>query len=195
MCTARVHGRRPSVDSEGPIGAKPPELRGFTLVELLLVITLLAVLSAVAVPKLSGTLRRTGLQEGAGDLAAVIRLGRQEAVRRGLSVRLTVDRKESSYELELQDPVHNYEETYVDFEDSLLDARHYLPEGIRFVQEDDTPQATREYVFPASGIGDPQTIEVADAAGQRIRLELGAWYEDLRVTRAGRTPGDAYAAP
>ena len=58
---------------------------GFTLVEALIVVTLLAVLAAVALPTLS-TLDDRRVAVAAGEVRGALRLARAEAMRRGRSV-------------------------------------------------------------------------------------------------------------
>ncbi len=62
--------------------------RGLTLVELMLVLALLGILTAVAVPGFQGLQQRTQMRTEATRLLAALNLARSEAVRRNLPVSL-----------------------------------------------------------------------------------------------------------
>lgn len=66
----------------------PPRRPGFTLVELVIVLSVAAVLSAVAVPTFAAMLARQRLKAAAHHLQADLSLARQEALRRGLVAHL-----------------------------------------------------------------------------------------------------------
>lgn len=66
--------------------------RGFTLVELMIVVTIIAILAMVATPSLTRSMRRAESREAAGRLAQVFRTARAQAMGRGEIVLLRVDR-------------------------------------------------------------------------------------------------------
>lgn len=65
-----------------------PRARGFTLIEMLVVITISAILLAVGIPMFSGTIASMRASEGANSLVASLELARVEAIRRGIPVTL-----------------------------------------------------------------------------------------------------------
>lgn len=72
----------------------PPVARsdaGFTLLELVVVVALLAVVGAMAVPAFRPPPREAALEEGAGRVEALFRMARMEAVRQGAPVTVVLD--------------------------------------------------------------------------------------------------------
>lgn len=66
----------------------PSVHRGFTLIEVLVVMTISAILLAVGVPMFQGTIASMRASEGANSLVASLELARSEAIRRGIPVTL-----------------------------------------------------------------------------------------------------------
>jgi type IV fimbrial biogenesis protein FimT len=60
--------------------------RGFTMIEILVVVAIIAILAAVAAPFFNDTLARNQVTSAAGALRASLDLARAEAVRRGRNV-------------------------------------------------------------------------------------------------------------
>jgi type IV fimbrial biogenesis protein FimT len=69
--------------------------RGFTLIEMMVVVSILSVLGALAIPRFGDIVERQRVRQAASDLTAAIYLARSEALRRGGQVTL---RKVSSPE-------------------------------------------------------------------------------------------------
>lgn len=63
-----------------------PASRGFTLIEVLVVLTISAILIAIAVPSFEGTISRSRLRDAAQTLHASLQLARSEAIRRATPV-------------------------------------------------------------------------------------------------------------
>lgn len=61
-------------------------MRGFTLIEVLVVMTISAILIAVAVPSFVWTIARNRSSSASNDLAAAMQLARSEAIRRNAGV-------------------------------------------------------------------------------------------------------------
>ncbi|WGL18197.1 GspH/FimT family pseudopilin [Microbulbifer bruguierae] len=66
----------------------PTESRGFTLVELMVVITVLAIVMAIGIPSFNTLIKNNRLTAAVNDLAGGLSYARAEAVRRGRSVRV-----------------------------------------------------------------------------------------------------------
>ena len=66
--------------------SKPTASRGFTLIELMVTLSVFAILAAVAVPNVSGYIVSSRLTSYANDVLAALNLARSEAVRRNQRV-------------------------------------------------------------------------------------------------------------
>ena len=66
----------------------PASMRGFTLIEVLVVITISAILLAVGVPMFQSSIASMRASEGANSMVASLELARTEALRRGTTVSL-----------------------------------------------------------------------------------------------------------
>jgi Tfp pilus assembly protein FimT len=72
---------------------------GFTFMEILLVLTILLVLLAVSVPKLSGSYRRAQALGAARDLTAALHYARHFAVLSGVGCQIKFDPNNATYEV------------------------------------------------------------------------------------------------
>jgi len=120
------------------------ETRGFTLVELILVMMLLAVVTAIAVPSLSRSLRQRNLDGEAARLLALSEYARDEAVSQGVPMTVWIDPNAQRFGVE---PKAGYEgddarakefalNTDIHFEldrgathDGVVDAMEFAPDG------------------------------------------------------------------
>ncbi len=73
------------------------QAKAFTLLELVVVLTLLSVVIAIAGPRLSGFLAGRNYQEDARRMLSLLRYARAEAINRGQRVEVWFDPKASSY--------------------------------------------------------------------------------------------------
>ena len=72
---------------------------GFTLVELILVMAVLAIVMALSVPSLSRSLRERSLEQEAARFLALTEFGRSEAVSQGVPMVIWVDTKSQRFGL------------------------------------------------------------------------------------------------
>ncbi len=63
----------------GPCGRSPARRGGFTLIELMTVLTIIAILATLAVPRFSASIQRQRLDAAANRIVADLRLARQHA--------------------------------------------------------------------------------------------------------------------
>lgn len=71
--------------------------RGFTLIEFILVMALLATLMAVVAPRISGSIRRQNLDQEAVRLVALTEYARDEAVSQGVPMVVWIDVETSEF--------------------------------------------------------------------------------------------------
>jgi Tfp pilus assembly protein FimT len=115
-----------------------------TLIELILVMTILTTLMAIAMPALSGFFRGRRLREEGRRLLALTRYAREEAVSRATPMELWLDPEEESYGLRPRLDTGNggpaslefqaAEGLELDLDRKMLDERgvaviHFLPDG------------------------------------------------------------------
>ena len=74
--------------------------RGFTLLELLVVLALATLLIALVPPLMSAALPGVELKSSARKVAAGLRLAREEAIRHGRDVAMIIDLEDRSYQVE-----------------------------------------------------------------------------------------------
>jgi len=77
-----------------------PRYRGFTLLELLVVLALATALIALVPPLIATAIPGTELKASARKVAAGLRLAREEAIRSGRDVAFVLDLEEHSYHIE-----------------------------------------------------------------------------------------------
>ena len=139
--------------------APRPATRGFTLLELVIVLFLAGLVAALVVPSFSGTLESSRLRSGASDVRAALTLARTLAVS-GSSLRAAAfDIEGRGYAVEGE-------------------ARRYvLPDGIRIESvrtgsEEATRGTVRVRFFPDGSAQDAEIVVVSPGGGRmRVTVE------------------------
>jgi type IV fimbrial biogenesis protein FimT len=91
--------------------------RGFTLIELMVTITLLAILTTLAIPSFQAQIASTRLSSAVNSLSATIATARAEAIRRG--ARITVCRSDSTNAQCTTATTGGWETGWITLEDSI----------------------------------------------------------------------------
>ena len=152
--------------------------------ELLLVVALLSILVSVVFPRLKGSVRAAGLEEGAQEVAELVRFSRAEALRRRLRVRFDMDAQGRKYWIMVQDGQASHHEQFTSFGDPFLDARRALPRGVRIarIREGEAITRARSVVFRPDGVSAPYTLELTDEMDRRARVKVGPWFDEVSVS-------------
>jgi general secretion pathway protein H len=130
---------------------------GFTLLEVVVVLVVLAVAGALAVPSFRPPPAETALDEGAGRVAALFRMARTEAVRQGVAVQVVLDSASAR--------------AWVDVRDSAEAESLELPAGVTL----HLPEARVLYRFdPGGGTNGGGVVVRGPGGGERF-VHLDRW--------------------
>lgn len=153
---------------------------GFTLLELLIVMALLGVLTAVAYPSIGrgmGTLR---LRTASREIAAAIRLARSKALREQQAYYLQFDIDKGEVELSSEDL--KYQRSF------------RLPEGVVFrrvalLEEDNELYSSdRAYYFAPNGLGENIEVIIANSHGRQIKIIQSSMVSSPRIEEFSNKP-------
>jgi prepilin-type N-terminal cleavage/methylation domain-containing protein len=124
----------------------PSSEHGFSLIELMIVGTLVGVLAAVAVPALTGALRQYAVISASQQVAGAIRAARVQSVSRNQPLHVHFDAAAGSYQV-------------LDDAGTAAGSRLSLPEGAQFVDAD------TDIEFDTSGRLDPALAPIMVVVG------------------------------
>jgi len=162
---------------------------GFTLMELMVVLTILVLLAALTAPAFTRQYHEAKLRSAARDLVALMNYGRSQAVVEGTTYRLNIDRDGGRLWI-----------TYYDIQDTEAQAsgkgkpRDQQPQ---FVEDNSVLGASRklpsEVTLRELQLGDRALSQLSDEALQAIRGEQGLLNEEgtpyISFTPSGTTDG------
>ncbi len=140
-----------------------PDKRGFTLLEMLLVVTIMMILFAVSTPMLSRTARELYFQSRVKKTAALFRHLRKSAVEEEQEYKLIVDLKKKRYDLFV-----NEDSGFREFRGSLLRGDSF-PETFS-LSSSGAGIETVEFCFYPDGSLNSSGLEIADTNNRRARL-------------------------
>jgi len=145
--------------------------RGFSIVELLMVLAIGAVLMAIGTPILRGALANQRLRTGAADIGNALSEARREAFRTSTTARVEVDPADGRISVFAWDSNANVEAEL---------KRYYLPNGVRFTNV----TAVTSYTFDT--LGRPATLPMTIQLGFTASVSL----RTVQVLGTGRTTGN-----
>lgn len=187
--------------------------RGFTLIELMVVIVLLSLTAAVAAPRLRSAIPAANLRGAGQRLAGDLRYLYGYAVARRTYVRLAIDLNSGEYwaetfqprardedgsrvlafqlrtDFSLAAPPRNADTTEVEVLQDAIVGRHALPRGVEFVTVQvaggDVARRGTVYIeFTPWGYGDNATIRLAMGDAERT-IRLNGLLGEAAVVKAG----------
>jgi type II secretion system protein H len=163
---------------------RPRQARGFTLIELVLVLVLLATMLAIAMPAMSGFWTRSRSRDAATQLLALTQFARSCAATEVRLFRLNFNLADNSYWLTARDPATSeFAELGTDM------GRHFtLPEGMRLEIERQSmvgaQQAGTVIDFYPNGRADVATLRLTDVRGDVTVISSPSPAEPFRLVTA-----------
>jgi len=173
---------------------------GFTLVELMVVIVVLTILTAMIVPEFSGTHEEALLRAAGRDLVSAMKYAASQAVTRHQDHRLHIDPVQGAYWLEAQ----NRKRAFFRISDSvgtidgkisirvrrhdppLMDGDEEVPPPRSLALDQLPPEIMH---FHADGTADGREILLRDPSGFGLRLILDASTALVHLTRLDQEAG------
>ncbi len=119
------------------------EICGFTLVELLLVLVLIAISMAAITPRIGESISGWQVRESSKNILAVIRLARQMAITMQEVMVFALDTDNTSFAVKSV----SHSPVSVDISNNLLVPRQFLGEGVKIVQLEGFDQLGNERVI------------------------------------------------
>ncbi|MFH1062363.1 MAG: prepilin-type N-terminal cleavage/methylation domain-containing protein [Candidatus Omnitrophota bacterium] len=154
-------GRNKPADYRLACKARTYFKQGFTLLELLCVITIISLLFAISVPTLSKTARNFYFTNKAKQIEALLVFIKKTSALEKRKYKLSIDLNENSYSVAAETAASdsNYQE-FAQFQDSLL-GKKTLPPGLGFKTQSDYQQVL-EIIFEPLGNISAQEFLVYD---------------------------------
>jgi len=137
--------------------------RGFTLIELTLVLAILAIVAFIAAPKLSGFARGRALPNASVALATTARWCQQQARADGIVYRLNLDTASAKYWVSKDNGAGKFEAITSEFGEET-----YLPEGIGMSTDIATVSDGTFVTFDPGGRTDVCKIELTSSEGRTL---------------------------
>ncbi len=107
-------------------------LKGFTFLEILIVMTILGILMVFGTPRLKGIYLKNQLRSAARDLATLFRLARSESIYSGGITQVKMNIDEYWYQLVLPPREDNERDRYYDRNEKVreIERKRYIPEEV-----------------------------------------------------------------
>jgi prepilin-type N-terminal cleavage/methylation domain-containing protein len=138
--------------------------RGFTLIELMVVLVIISILTAVIVEEMSGTMHDALLRSASRQLIAEFALASSRAISLNRTHEFRIDRKTGNFHLEIR---HHNEFVPVK---SLTDSEGSIDSRIHFQILGDGPEDA--IAFHSDGTADERAVELRDPEGFGLTLHI-----------------------
>jgi type II secretion system protein H len=161
---------------------RPHLRRGFTLIELVMVLVVIAAALAVAAPSLGGWRRGQRLTTAGDEFLAAVRHGRALAVANAQVHRLYVDASAGRYWLMQQDG-----QEFVNL-GTGMGRQFELPEGCTISMSASNTRTPVEYVefYPTGRMQPPATVVITGETGDTIVFDTPSAVEGLVLVSPGQ---------
>jgi type II secretion system protein H len=184
---------------------KYPNLSAFTLIELMVVMVLIGIMTAMILPEMKGTYEDALLRSTSRELVSVCDLASSHAVSVNQAVRLRLDRKTGRYSIERRGPDHGPEGRFVAAREVLggegeLDSRISIE--IHKTSDEASEAAGQEsfqprggapsepqgdgITFYPDGTADASEIVLRDRDGFRLALRINPVTARVRIIELAR---------
>ncbi len=183
--------------------------RGVTLVELIVVISVMAILSALIVPQFSGSYQGAMLGAAGREIAAVAALARSQAITTGRPHRIAFEPESGRYRLEAPDPQGDRGGEFaptrgvpgslgeidgrIRIEIRARNAHRQAPRSDETTRGDETPRSdetmrsrTDAVLFRPDGTAEGRDIVLRDADGFALLIEIQPVTARVRIAALGR---------
>ncbi len=165
-----------------------PRQRGFSLLELVLVIAILAVLAGLVIPALAGRSERAHLESNGLRLQALARLASSYAIKNGRSVRLELYVEPSEVRFGMAEGSYPLAE---DFENIpihwarpfVLDGRTSFNETVYYGEEACNCLEANHVHFYADGSADPCEMRLSSPEGETLAIRVARTTSRLKLLR------------
>jgi len=148
---------------------------------------MIALLAAVAMPRLRGTTNGAAITAAARELGELLAFNREKAVKDGLRIKACFSAKEGRYWFLVQRREHTTNEEYEAFGDPFLDAVRQLPIGVTFREINGRfPGQLETIVAMPDGSCLGTGLSLSGLDNRRIDIILGTAVDDVQQVRVAQ---------
>ncbi len=166
-------------------------MRGFTLLELLVVLVIISLMSVLVVPQLTGSLARMNLQTASKKISASLRYARSQAASEKITYvaifdfekdRLSIMTGQKASDLPVRDRTQTYETLTIEEDlsngkEPVIRSKSYdLPEGVKLEKgvsgEDEIDSDIFEIAFFPTGNSSGGDVILTNDRGKRYKISV-----------------------